>query len=94
MTDKKSFILTYDLCEPGQNYEGLIDAIKTYNWCKIAKSAWIITSTKSSVDIRDHLKAKIDKNDKLFLALTKRDDNFIDNFNNISKKKINQIIYV
>ncbi len=68
MTDKKSFILTYDLCEPGQNYEGLIDAIKTYNWCKIAKSAWIITSTKSSVDIRDHLKAKIDKNDKLFVG--------------------------
>lgn len=68
MTDKKSYVVTYDLCEPGQNYEGLIEAIKTYNWCKIAKSAWIITSIKSSVDIRDHLEAKIDKNDKLFVG--------------------------
>ena len=53
-----------------------------------------------SKGIINNLKRKIkdinleDKNDKLFLALTKRDDNFIDNFNNISKKKINQIIYV
>ena len=50
-----------------------------------------------SKGIINNLKRKIkdinleDKNDKLFLALTKRDDNFIDNFNNISKKKINQI---
>lgn len=53
-----------------------------------------------SKGIINNLKRKIkdinleDKNDKLFLALTKRDDNFINNFNNIFKKKINQIIYV
>ena len=53
-----------------------------------------------SKGIINNLKRKIkdinleDKNNKLFLALTKRDDNFINNFNNISKKKINQIIYV
>ena len=53
-----------------------------------------------SKGIINNLKRKIkdinleDKNDELFLALTKRDDNFINNFNNISKKKINQIIYV
>lgn len=68
MADKKPFIITYDLCKPGQNYEELIEAIKTYNWCKIAKSAWVVTCTKTSVEIRDHLESKIDKNDKLFVG--------------------------
>ena len=63
-----SYLITYDLCKPGQNYDDLIKAIKTYSWCKVAESAWVITSSKTSVEIRDHLKSKIDKNDVLFVA--------------------------
>ncbi|MBR7127980.1 MAG: hypothetical protein IKD09_05300 [Lentisphaeria bacterium] len=35
---------------------------------KITESAWVITTTKSSVEIRDYLKGKLDKNDKLFVG--------------------------
>lgn len=63
-----AYLITYDLCKPGQNYEGLIKAIKNYNCCRIAESAWVITGANSSVEIRDYLKTKIDKNDKLFVA--------------------------
>ena len=63
-----AYIITYDLCKPGQNYDELINAIKTYNWCKIAESAWVVTTTKKASEIRDHLKSKIDKNDKLFVG--------------------------
>ena len=63
-----AYIVTYDLCKPGQNYDELIKAIKTYHWCKITESAWVITTTKSSVEIRDYLKGKLDKNDKLFVG--------------------------
>lgn len=63
-----AYLLTYDLCKPGQNYEGLINAIKTYNWCKIAESAWVITGATSSSEIYNRLKPKIDTNDKLFVA--------------------------
>ena len=63
-----AYIITYDLYKPGQNYDELIKAIKTYYWCKIAESAWVVTTTKSSSEIRDHLKSKIDKNDKLFVG--------------------------
>lgn len=62
------YIITYDLCKPGQNYDELIKAIKTYNWCKIAESTWGVTTTKNSTEIRDYLKSKIDKNDKLFVG--------------------------
>lgn len=67
------------------------------NFERLFSNVKVIDGSKGIIN---NLKRKIkditleDKNDKLFLALTKRDDNFINNFNNISKKKINQIIYV
>lgn len=64
-----SFLISYDLCEPGQNYEKLIDAIKDYGtYAKINKSSWIVTSDISSIDIRNKLKSCLDSNDKLFVA--------------------------
>lgn len=65
-----SYIVTYDLHKSGQNYDGLISAIKAYGtWCKLQQSVWIVVSAKTSVQIRDDLKMHIDSNDKLFVAL-------------------------
>jgi hypothetical protein len=64
-----AYIITYDLLTPGQDYSKLISAIKSYSdYAKISESCWIISTTKSSVQIRDHLTQFIDKNDRIFVA--------------------------
>lgn len=64
-----SFLVTYDLCKPGQNYEKLIEEIKRFGtYAKINDSSWVIIQDCQSVDVRDKLKPHIDSNDKLFVA--------------------------
>lgn len=64
-----SYIISYDLDNPGQNYEKLIDAIKNYGtYAKITESCWCIVSTDESKVIRDNLESIVDSNDKLFVA--------------------------
>ncbi|MGJ8612528.1 MAG: hypothetical protein ACSHWY_15610 [Octadecabacter sp.] len=62
-------IITYDLYKAGQNYDGLISAIKTYSsWAKINQSVWAISTDQSCTAIRDHLNAHLDSNDRLFVG--------------------------
>lgn len=62
-------IISYDLRKPEQDYESLIDAIKSYRaYCKINKSDWLISTADSCRSIRDYLKKFIDSNDTLFVA--------------------------
>ncbi len=62
-------VISYDLHEPGQNYDNLIDAIKSYgSYCKINESDWLISTADSCSNIRDFLKQFIDTNDTLFVA--------------------------
>lgn len=63
-----NYLITYDLRQPGQDYDELIKAIKTYKNVKVAESCWLLRSAKASKDIRDHLAAKMDKNDRLYVT--------------------------
>lgn len=64
-----TYIICYDLCEPEQNYEEIIERIQKYpKFAKINLSVWIIKSKKSKSDIFKDLKPFIDKNDKLFIG--------------------------
>jgi len=64
------YTISYDLSNPGRDYESLSNAIKSYgNWWHQSGSVWLISSdTVSSSVIRDYLKGFIDRNDKLFVA--------------------------
>lgn len=62
------YIVTYDLRKPGQNYDELIKAIKTYKWAKVTESAWFVATTSTSAEVRDKLKAHIDAGDRLMVA--------------------------
>jgi hypothetical protein len=65
----KTILITYDLNRPGQNYPGMIEAIKrTGSWAHLQQSVWIIQSNFSAVSIRDFLTPYIDRNDKLFVC--------------------------
>ena len=65
-----TYIICYDLNSPGQNYEGLIDAIKEIanGWWHHLDSTWIINNNGPATSIRDYLTAHLDRNDELLVA--------------------------
>lgn len=66
---KKVYIITYDLSNPGRNYENLLKRIKTYSaWARLGGSAYLIYTEQSSIHIRDHLTPALDTNDKLYVG--------------------------
>lgn len=66
----KSYLISYDLNKPGQNYNDLYEAIKKIGtWWHHLDSTWIIRSSQSAEEIRDQLKANIDSNDKLIVII-------------------------
>ncbi len=64
-----TYVIGYDLNSPGQDYAELFDAIKSYGyfWHHL-DSTWIIKTDRSAVEVRNHLKGHIDRNDKLIVA--------------------------
>lgn len=60
--------INYDLKAPGRNYQPLYDAIKSYNYCKILDSCWLIDTANSTSSVRDHLKGCVDGNDEIFVV--------------------------
>lgn len=66
---KKAYIVSYDLSSPGQNYENVHKAIKSYSgWAKLGGSAYIILTEDSAGNVRDKIARVIDRNDKLFVG--------------------------
>lgn len=63
-------IVTYDLVNPGRNYEKLLQRIKGYSgWCRLGGSSYLIASGELPEQVRDHLKVALDANDKLFVGV-------------------------
>ncbi len=64
----RTLLIEYDLADPGQNYSGLIDYIKSFpDWCHQMKSAWLIRTSLSVSDVRDKLKGFLDSNDDVLV---------------------------
>ena len=64
-----AYIITYDLSQPGRNYDDLYARIKSYDaWAMITESSWAVVTEQSPVAVRDHLKPALDRNDKLFVG--------------------------
>jgi len=64
-----TYIISYDLSEPGQNYEDVLKAIKEYSgWARIGGSAYVILSENSTAEVRDNIATALDSNDKLFVG--------------------------
>lgn len=69
MEEYHCFIVSYDLCQPGRNYEELYVALKNfYNWGKLTESTWAVVSQLTAVEIRDLLMRYIDSNDRLIVV--------------------------
>lgn len=62
------YIVSYDLRNPGRNYEDLYERLKSYRkWAKLTESTWAIVTENSVVEVRDHLKYVLDGNDRIFV---------------------------
>lgn len=66
---KNNILVTYDLNKSGQNYEALIEEIKTLGaWAKVQQSVWYLHTSYSSKEVLDILSKVTDYNDSLFVA--------------------------
>lgn len=64
-----TYIVTYDLHKHGQNYDCIHNKLRSYGkWCHLQQSVWLIATSRSAVQIRDHLSGCLDGNDKLLVA--------------------------
>ncbi len=62
-------MIGYDLVEPRQNYDELIEAIKNLgNWWHCLDSTWLLKTGLSAVQIRDALSPFVDSNDLLLVS--------------------------
>lgn len=63
------YIVSYDLVEPGQRYEDLINLIKQErSWARLGGSAYLVESSLTAVELRDRYKEALDGNDKLYVG--------------------------
>ena len=65
----KTYMITYDLYKPIQNYNELYDGIKQIGdgWLHPLNNIWLVVSAMNASAIRDRLTAHIDSNDKLLV---------------------------
>lgn len=62
------FIVMYDLITPGQDYQRLHNAIKTYpRWGRITESTWAVVTDQDASQIRDYLLDYMDNNDRIMV---------------------------
>ena len=63
-----NLFISYDLLSPGQQYEKVIDAIKTLgSWAKVEKSLWYVNSSLSAKSAAMKVYAAMDSNDILIV---------------------------
>lgn len=62
------YIISYDL-RNNRDYDALYDAIKSYpKWAHIVESTWAVVTSRTAVQIRDHLTTILDDDDRIFVV--------------------------
>lgn len=65
----RTYLITYDLNSPGQNYSKVLDTVKSYPaWCRIATSTYEVQTYESVTTVRDKIRRVMDANDTLFVV--------------------------
>ena len=63
-----TFLIEYDLTQPGQNYDDLITYIKSFpSWANHLKSAWFVTTNLTAAQVLDGVVKYLDANDKVMV---------------------------
>jgi hypothetical protein len=71
----RNLLISYDLYQPGQNYEDVATRIKSLGTAvKVHKSFWYVRSDRAPRGAADHIWKAMDGNDTLFVADAKTND--------------------
>ena len=62
------YLISYDLLTPGKDYRRLVGELQRLGATKVLFSAWILMSSGTSKQIRDHLMQFIDSNDRMLVG--------------------------
>jgi hypothetical protein len=63
-----TLLVGYDLNKPGQDYSGLIEALKSHGtWWHHLDSTWLVKTAKTASKLRDELTELIDASDELLV---------------------------
>lgn len=61
--------VSYDLINPGQNYEKVIERVKQLGtWAKVHQSYWYVNSSRTASQAVDYIKPVLDANDKVYVV--------------------------
>lgn len=64
-----TYIISYDLNRPGQDYASLHKAIKELGaWWHHLDSTWLVVTSKTAKQVRDALVREIDSNDQILVV--------------------------
>lgn len=61
-------LVTYDLKQPGRNYDAVHAYLRAFTHCKGLESVWLLDTPVSAERIRNDLMEYIDRNDVLFVT--------------------------
>lgn len=61
-------LVTYDLRQPGKNYQPLYDWLKKFAYCKGMDSVWLLDTHWTPAQVRDELQNIVDNNDRVFVT--------------------------
>jgi hypothetical protein len=63
-----TLLVGYDLNKPGQDYTGLIEALRAHGtWWHHLDSTWLVMTAKTATQLRDELSELIDASDELLV---------------------------
>lgn len=72
-----NLFISYDLNSPGQDYQKVINTIKTFgNWANIQKSLWYVNSSYTAEQALDILYKQVDRNDSVIVIDCSNNDSF------------------
>jgi len=64
-----TLLIGYDLNKTGQDYDSLIEAIKSDGtWWHHLDSTWLVKTSQTATAVRDQLQRHIDANDELLVV--------------------------
>lgn len=63
------FIVSYDLRQPGRDYQPLYNRLNEWRAVSGLESVWFINANTTAENLRDDLLKKMDQNDGLFVGV-------------------------
>ncbi len=68
------YIISYELRQPGKDYEPLYEAIRNYGtWAHMTESSWAVMTRRSAADVLCALVGYLDEEDRLLVIKSDRD---------------------